>query len=222
MSGKKYDPANGEWGDHGESMVRAFIRMNGYDANKHPNGRYEDDVEYESPTEKFFVDVERRTTRTWSGESWLSYQTLHVLARRPVKHGVIFVTLSANMEKAYVSFPCDLLCVKPVPMNNCYATNEQVRDMDIMRCLPLDMTKPIEGSLARMNASRVRRFVAETENYTLATRMLRGRGDTQFGCPYGMTEDEWRELLISVEQRSGLASHLAGGFAVSPQRRFAF
>ena len=210
MSRKTYDAANGEWGANGEAGFRNYIRSCGYKANKHPHGLFGLDVEYVSETERFYADVERRTARTWRGNSWLRWPTLHVLARRPVSEGVLFFTLSADMTKAYVSFPEDLQTVKPEPMDNVHATGEQIRDHEILRCLPLDMTKPIEGSIASMNAARVRNIVSTSNSYTEIIRTLRGREPFGFGAPYGIDDEEWLEMLDDVEHRSGLSQHVSG------------
>jgi hypothetical protein len=207
MNRKVYDAIDGEWGSNGEAMLRQYIRSCGYEADKHPHGVYGLDVEYVSPTERFYADVERRTSRTWSGSDWLSWPTLHVLARRPVKDGVLFFTMSADMTKAYVSFPEDLAVVKPQPMDNVHAKGEAVRDHEIMRCLRLDLTKPIEGSIARMNAARVRDIVRNA-SYSVVMRTLRGREPYGFGSPYGISDEEWQEMLLDVERRSGLGEYV--------------
>jgi hypothetical protein len=207
MNRKVYDAIDGEWGSNGEAMLRQYIRSCGYEADKHPHGVFGLDVEYVSPTERFYADVERRTTRTWSGSDWLSWPTLHVLARRPVKDGVLFFTMSADMTKAYVSFPEDLAVVKPQPMDNVHAKGEAVRDHEIMRCLRLDLTKPIEGSIARMNAARVRDIVRNA-SYSVVMRTLRGREPYGFGSPYGISDEEWQEMLLDVERRSGLGEYV--------------
>jgi hypothetical protein len=208
MNRKIYDAVDGEWGCNGEAMLRQYIRSCGYDANKHPHGVYGLDVEYVSPTERFYADVERRTGRTWSGSDWLTWPTLHVLARRPVKDGVLFFTMSADMTKAYVSFPEDLSVVKPQPMNNIHAKGEAVRDHEIMRCLRLDLTKPIAGSIASMNAERVRDVVRNSTSYSVVMRTLRGREPYGFGSPYGISDEEWQEMLLLVERRSGLGEYV--------------
>jgi len=204
MSSKKYDSANGEWGAQGEAFLRQYIRSSGYEANKHPHGIYSEDIEYVSNTERFYADVERRTSRTWSGSAWMQWPTLHVLNRRKVELGTLFFTLSSDMTKAYVSFPEDLLTVAPEPMDNIHVKGESIRDHEILRCLPLDFTKPIDGSLAEMNARRVRRIVRETDSYTEATRVLRGRDPFGFGAPYGISDEEWKEMMLDVERRVGL------------------
>lgn len=208
MNRKAYDAVDGEWGRNGEAMLRQYIRSCGYEANKHPHGVYGLDVEYVSPTERFYVDVERRTSRTWSGSEWFKRPTLHVLARRPVKDGVLFFTMSACMTKAYVSFPEDLSVVKPQPMDNIHAKGEYMRDHEIMRCLPLDLTKPIEGSIASMNATRVRGIVRSSKSYSVVMRTLRGCEPYGFGSPYGISDDEWQEMLLDVERRSGLGEYV--------------
>jgi len=204
MSGKKYDSMNGEWGSHGEAFLRQYIRSSGYAANKHPHGIYSEDIEYVSGTERFYADVERRTSRTWEGSDWMQWPTLHVLNRRNVERGTLFFTLSANMQKAYVSFPEDLVTVAPEKMDNIHAKGESIRDHEILRCLPLDLTKPIEGSIAEMNARRVRTIVRDTSSYLEATRVLRGREPFGFGAPYGISDEEWKEMILDVERRSGL------------------
>jgi hypothetical protein len=204
MSGKKYDSMNGEWGSAGEAFLRQYIRSSGYDANKHPHGIYSEDIEYVSGTERFYADVERRTSRTWAGPQWMQWPTLHVLNRRKVEPGTLFFTLSANMEKAYVSFPEDLAAVAPEKMDNIHAKGESIRDHEILRCLPLDLTEPIQGSIAEMNARRVRTIVGSTSSYLEATRVLRGREPFGFGAPYGISDEEWKEMILDVERRVGL------------------
>ena len=162
-----------------------------------------------SATERFYADVERRSDRTWTGADWMRWPTLHVLARRKVESGVLFFTMSSDMTKAYVSFPEDLATVKPIAMDNIHAKGEAIRDHEILRCLPLDLTKPIDGSLASMNAARVRNVVRNSGSYSVVMRTLRGREPFGFGCPYGISDDEWQEMLLDVERRSGLGQYVA-------------
>lgn len=222
MTRKAYNPIDGEWGANGEARFRQYVKSCGYSADKHPHGVYGLDVEYVSSVEKFYADVERRTSRTWSGDCWMQYPTLHVLARRPVSPGVLFFTLSADMNKAYVSFPEDLAQVKPEPMNNIHAQDEDIRNHEIMRCLPLDLTKPIEGSIARMNAERVRNIVQTSDSYTVVMRTLRGREPFGFGSPYGVDDDEWQDMLLDVERRSGLGEYASRRNRNKHQQTFSF
>jgi len=205
---KKYDHADGVYGANGEALVRDYIRGCGYKAIKHPHGKYGEDVQYESEEESFYVDVERRK-RGWDGDGWFRYQTIHVLARRPVKSGVLFFTVSADMTKCYVSFPEDLASVEPRPMDNIHAKGEMVRDHEIMRCLPIDLTKPIVGSIARMNAERVRDIAKNCTNWRDTMRALRGVDPYGFGAPYGICDDEWRELMLDAERRFGLGEYVS-------------
>lgn len=222
MNRKVYDPIDGEWGANGEARLRQFIRSCGYDADKHPHGVYGLDVEYVSDTERFYADVERRTCRTWQGNEWLKWPTLHVLARRPVDDGILFFTISADMTKAYVSFPNDLKVVKPVCMNNIHAKGEAVRDHEIMRCLPLNLNRHIAGSLAHMNATRVRDIVRNCSSYETVMRALRGMEPHGFGAPYGIDDDEWKEMILDVERRSGLGHYAARKKVQQSQKTFAF
>jgi hypothetical protein len=222
MNRKVYDAIDGKWGANGEARLRQYIRSCHYEANKHPHGVYGLDVEYVSPIERFYADVERRTARTWTGTDWLRWPTLHVLARRPVKPGILFFTMSADMSKAYVSFPEDLVTVTPQPMDNIHAKGESVRDHEIMRCLPLDLTKPIEGSIASMNAARVRDIVRTSTSYSVVTRTLLGREPYGFGTPYGISDDEWQEMILDVERRSGLGAYAARKRQTTSQNTFSF
>jgi hypothetical protein len=219
VSGKQYHDADGDYGFHGESCVRQYIKSNGYHANKHPNGIYREDVEFVSNRERFFIEVERCGSNRWDGSDWWNWPTLHVLARRKVEAGTLFFTLSADMKKAYVSFPLDLLCVAPVRKNNRFATGEEIRDHEILRCLPLDMTQPIAGSIAEMNANRVREIVATSQSYTHITRVLTGREPYAFEAPYGVDDDEWREMILDVERRSGLGAFSNRSASNKGQRR---
>lgn len=202
MNRKQYDERDGSHGRNGEAAFRQFIRRSGYEPIKHPHGIYGLDVEFVSETERFYADVERRKSGTWHGDQWLKWPTLHVLARRRVSPGVLFFTLSANMTKAYVSFPNDLLAVPPQPMNNIHVVEEPIRDHEILRCLPLDLTGKIDGSLAQMNARRVRNLVKTSTSYTEIMRALRGVEPYAFGPPYGIDDEEWREMILDVESRT--------------------
>jgi hypothetical protein len=211
MNVKVYDAGDGEYGDAGEVAVREYMKRNGYEAVRHPNGIYGEDVELESDCERFYIEVERTTERRWKGSSWFSFPTLHVLARRKVTPTRMFITLSADMSKAYVSFPDDLKRVEPVKMDNIHVQGEAIRDHDILRCLPLDLRQPINGSLARMNVERVRSLADQVScqrSYQNAIRALRGKSPSPFGPPYGMDADEWNELVVIVENRSGLTAHV--------------
>ena len=211
MNKKVYDAGDGEYGAAGEVCVREYIKRSGYRTLKHPNGIYGEDVEFESDFERFYIDVERATSSRWSGAGWFPFQTLHVLARRPIRPGIVFLTLSADMSKAYASFPEDLDRVVPEPMDNRYVKGESTRDHEILRCLPIDLGSPINGSLARMNVERVRLLVSQVKcrrSYQLAIRALQGKPPFPFGAPYGMDEVEWRELIIEAEERGGLSSHV--------------
>lgn len=210
MNGKKYHRADGEYGAGGEAFIRQYIKNNGYTPIKHPNGIYAEDIEYKSDYERFYVDVERATERRWSGRYWLNWPTIHVLARRAVAEEILFFTVSADMTKAYVSFPRDLMKVKPIPMDNIHAEGEMTRDHEIMRCLCLDLTKPIYGSIAEMNANRVRKIVRESDSYTEIVRTLRGvDGGPGYEAPYGIDDDDYRQLLLDLEDRSGI-KHFVG------------
>jgi hypothetical protein len=222
LTHKKYNAGDGEWGANGEARLRQYIRSCNYQANKHPHGIYGEDIEYVSATERFYADVERSTERRWIGSEWLRWKTLHVLERRKVEPGVLFFTLSANMQKAYVSFPCDLVTVKPAPMDNIHAKGELVRDQEILRCLPLDLTKPIDGSIAQMNAARVRNIVGSSTSYDEVMRVLRGREPYGFGAPYGIDDEEWNEMILDVERRSGLGLYAARKTRSASQKEFSF
>jgi hypothetical protein len=93
-------------------------------------------------------------------------------------------------------------------MNNIHAKGEAVRDHEIMRCLRLDLTKPIAGSIASMNAERVRDVVRNSTSYSVVMRTLRGREPYGFGSPYGISDEEWQEMLLLVERRSGLGEYV--------------
>jgi hypothetical protein len=211
MNVKVYDAGDGEYGDAGEVAVREYMKRNRYKSIRHPNGIYGEDVELASDCERFYIEVERATERRWKGSEWFSFPTLHVLARRKITPARMFFTLSADMSKAYVSFPEDLTRVQPVAMDNIHAKGEAIRDHDILRCLPLDLRQPINGSLAQMNVERVRCLADEVScwrSYQRAIRALRGKAPCVFGPPYGMDADEWTELVVIVEKRSGLAAHV--------------
>jgi hypothetical protein len=199
---KTYDEKNGKFGEDAEAWVRDFVTRSGYEAIRHPDGKYGPDIEFISDRESFHISVERRTMSGWCDGKAFPFPTVSFLNRRKIVQGTIYFVVSRDMNDALAYFPEDLDTLPPVEFSNRYSSREFRRELEVMRCLPLDLTGEIDGSIALMNARRVRRIVEE-ESDDAATRALTGKYPDAFGPPYGMTAEEWRDLVIRLERRKG-------------------
>jgi hypothetical protein len=73
-----------------------------------------------------------------------------------------------------------------------------------------------------MNAARVRNIVGSSTSYDEVMRVLRGREPYGFGAPYGIDDEEWNEMILDVERRSGLGLYAARKTRSASQKEFSF
>lgn len=209
MNCKKFDQVDANWGIAGEAVVRSYFRSQGYRITVLPHGKYKEDLQFENDYEQFSVEVERVGPGRWFSDTPFPFSTINVPARRVVTDDRIFFTVSCDLHQAYVMFPLDLKCLKPVRKSNKHVKNELFLEYPIERALLIDFRHPISHSIARMNADRVLAVVNDDSITALKKmRVLKGR-DSMMDCPYGLAHEDWFVLISFVEKAYGLTSQVA-------------
>lgn len=209
MSVKKYDERDGEYGAGAEWYIKEYFMKNGYTVTAYPNGIYEHDLRFEKHPDRFFVEVERCGVDRWPAESGFPFPTVNVPMRRKVTDDRLFFTVQCNLKQAVVMFPEDLKVLQCCTKNNKHVSGERFRECPIQRCLQLDLTKPVEDSLAAMNAERVRKIVNDMSlTAKVKMRVLRGE-NKEFSAPYGIIPEECASLVCFVEKIHGLHEYVS-------------
>ena len=190
---KPYDPLLGEFGKTAEWAGIELMRSKGFECTELPNGTYGQDVLCQSNYERFYLEVERRTTATWSSGKF-PYPDVNVPVRRKVTQDRIFVTFRSDLERCVVIFYGDLLAANVEDRPNRLMGSEQFRTVPIERCLEFDVSSAGDDSFARMNAKRIREAMSKHENAAKRRLYLAPV------CPYGLPGDEWRTWLVECDK----------------------
>jgi hypothetical protein len=190
---KPYDKFLGEFGKTAEWAGIELMRRKGFECTELPNGIYEQDVLCESHHERFYLEVERRTSATWARGPF-PYLDVNVPVRRKATNDRIFVTFRSDLARCVVLFCRDVLAAKVQDSPNRYMASEQFRKVPIERCLEFDVDSAGDESFARMNSHRVREAMKATDP---AKRKLYLAPT----CPYGVPGDEWRKWLAECDQQ---------------------
>lgn len=190
---KPYDPLLGEFGKTAEWAGIELMRSKRFACTELPNGIYGQDVLCESNYERFYLEVERRTTATWSSGKF-PYPDVNVPMRRKVTHDRIFITFRSDLARCVVVFCCDLLAANVEDRPNRLMGSEKFRTIPIERCLEFDVSLAGEDSFARMNAKRIREAMATHTDDSKRRLYLAPV------CPYGLPRDEWRTWLVECDK----------------------
>jgi hypothetical protein len=190
---KPYDPLLGEYGKTAEWAGIELMRSKGFACTELPNGIYGQDVLCESDHEMFYLEVERRTSATWSKGAF-PYPDVNIPMRRKVTSDRIFVTFRSDLARCVVSFPCDLLAAKVEDCPNRCMGSEDFRKNPIERCLEFDVADAGDDTFARMNAKRIREAMAVQKDAAKRRLYLAPV------CPYGLPGDEWRQFLCDCDR----------------------
>lgn len=190
---KPYDPLLGEFGRTAEWAGIELMRSKRFTCTELPNGIYGQDVLCESDHERFYLEVERRTSATWSSGKF-PYPDVNVPMRRKVTHDRIFVTFRSDLERCLVVFCCDLLAANVEDRPNRYMGAEKFRTIPTERCLEFDVASAGQDTFARMNASRIRDAMATHKDASKRRLYLAPV------CPYGLPGDEWRTWLSECDR----------------------
>lgn len=192
---KPYDQELADWAKAAELSIPRYFEHIGYAVIRHPHGKCGKDVECISDTERFYVEVERRSGKTWR-DGQFPYTVVHVPERRMETMGsnTVLFEVRHDLTLAIAVFYED---VKNAPLeqhDNRYVVGEQFFKVDIKRCLPIDLTDTSDRrSLAERNRQNILRHFASSGNLLLKREVL---GVCE---PYGMTYQEWFRLLVETE-----------------------
>lgn len=192
---KPYDELLGEFGKTAEWAGIELMRTKGFVCTELPNGIYGQDVLCESDYERFYLEVERRTSATWRAGSF-PYPDVNVPIRRKVTNDRIFITFRSDLARCVVVFSCDLLEAKVEDCPNRYMGAEKFRKVAVERCLQFDVDCAGSDTFARMNARRIREAMAMHSDAAKRRLYLAPI------CPYGLPGDEWRTWLLDCDKKT--------------------
>lgn len=191
---KEYDAELAEWSSRAEREVKTWLRGSGYEVHPLPHGRYGVDCVAENWREKFGVEIERRSFRTWQTGPF-PYPDLNVLERRgKYDSTVLLFVVRADLREGMVAFPSSLIPDRLTDQPNRLAKNEKVFKVPLHETLPIDFTQPLSDPIAVLNGRRVKTLYSEAKSLKRKREVL---GET---VPYGMDREVWEELNLDAEK----------------------
>lgn len=192
---KEFDPKLAEWATRAERELENWLRKSGYRVNQMPHGQCGVDLHCESDIENFFAEIERQQFERWSGDSF-RYTEINVLERRRrYDRTVLLFGVREDWRFAYVVFPGSLMSHRLTASSNKFVkAGEYVFKVPILEALRVDLSAPLPKPLAVMNANRVRDSFANAKSRNAKRAVL---GEV---CPFGMSDDEYRELVLESEK----------------------
>jgi hypothetical protein len=198
MNTKTYDETSGEFGKAGEQFVADMMRRRGFKCTVLPHGTFGADLLCESQYERFYVETERRTPKTWKPTSPVfPYPTYNYLARRKLTKDRILVVLRSDMKTMLVVFSEDAMHAETSAISNVHVKNEGARLVPVERCILIGTDEHLGKTFAEINADRVRAAVSRYQNSSLKWKYLGSN------CPYGISDDEYRRMLNGVTADEG-------------------
>jgi hypothetical protein len=198
MNTKTYDETSGEFGKAGEQFVADMMRRRGFKCTVLPHGTFGADLLCESQYERFYVETERRTPKTWKPTSPVfPYPTYNYLARRKLTKDRILVVLRSDMKTMLVVFSEDAMHAETSAISNVHVKNECARLVPVERCILIGTDEYLGKTFAEINADRVRAAVGRYQNSSLKWKYLGS------SCPYGISDDEYRRMLNGVTADEG-------------------
>jgi hypothetical protein len=206
MSRKDYDSGLDEWSKSAEVVVHDLLSRSGYQAKRHPNGVFEEDVSFVlENAERWSVEVERMEPKRWArGCDPFRYDDIDLVKDRRYGEGILHVQVSADMSKGILSFPDDHLAAPIIEKPTKYDRRipGKFRRICIERTMLVDFSCPITPSIAEMNRERTGRIVnavRDHRSYRIARRALVGGVGEPFRSPFGVHSHEWREWMAQVD-----------------------
>lgn len=189
---KAFDPLLQQWATRAERELRLWLRGRGYEYSTMPDGEMGIDGLCVSPFERFYVEVERRSSHAWKGGKF-PFRTVHVPERR-ARYGdsnwLLFVVRS-DVREALIVFPQSLTPERLKEVSNRYVrSGEKFFDIPLIETLPIDLTETSGDPIAVMNARRIRKLASTSS-------AMQALGDVP---PYGVDADEWRTLKDTAEE----------------------
>jgi len=198
MTRKRFDSRDAEYGKPAELVVHSWLTQSGYEARRHANGSFGEDVSYVGKDgRQWLVEVERMRDRRWPhgrDEFPQGLRPIHILAARKTGHNVFHAQVSADMAGALFSFPCDHANAPIKQCNNVEMQSEPMRLVEYERMLHVMLDQPIRQTLEEANRERVLRLVHSVRcdrSRKAAERALWGGIGEPFREPFGMSLGEW-------------------------------
>jgi len=194
---KQYDSELAAWAKSAELSIPRYFEQIGYAAIHHPNGKYGKDIECKSEVEHFYVEVERRSGKTWK-DGEFPYADVHVPERRKEsfsKDTMLFI-VRYDLKLALVVFYNDVADAPIERHPNRYVQGDEMFcKIDKKRCLPLDlMDSNDRRSIAERNRENILKQWSTGNGNLLLKREVLGKSE-----PYGMGYEEWTRLLVETE-----------------------
>jgi hypothetical protein len=206
MSRKQYDSGLDEWSKSAEVVVHELLKQSGYQATRHPNGVFEEDVSFVSEKgERWIVEVERMEPTRWSkGNDPFRYDDIDLVKDRRYGQGILHCQVSTDMTKGILSFPDDHLAAPVVEKWTKYDRLNPglFRRICIERTMLVDLSRPLVSSIGELNRERTGRIVdavRDHRSYKTARRALVGGVGEPFRSPFGVPSDQWREWMAQVD-----------------------
>jgi len=191
---KQFDPELNDWAKAAERFLLHYFRRAGYEVVHHPHGKYGKDLECKSSREQFFVEVERRSFRTWK-DGMFPYLSVNVPERRDMSRDTILFIVRYDMVEALAVFAEDILQAPKVPHANRYVKGELFYQVPRKRCCPIVLNSELPKSVAELNRENILSHWKTPSKGLIVRREALGNFP-----PYGMHVDEWRELLVETER----------------------
>lgn len=192
---KPFDEDRAEWSSRAERELGVWLRRHGYDYSPLPDGKFGCDGVAENGHEKFTVEVERTEPDRWTGDRW-HQPDVRVLERRKDKlaSGSLLFVVRSDIRRALVVFPYSLLPDRLKPFRNKCCDGEFGYHVPVIEACPIDLADGGGDPIAVINARRVRQAYRDA---VTPHGKLTALHDWP---PYGMSEDEWRELRDAAER----------------------
>jgi hypothetical protein len=205
VSRKAYDGQLDEWSKSAELVVHQWFLHSGYLADRHPNGVFDEDVSFASENgERWGTEVERMKPKRWPrGCDPFRYDDIDLVKDRKYGQRILHIQVSADMSKGIVSFPQDHLAAPIIKKRTEYdPIAGEFRRICIERTMVVDLSRPIDSSIAEMNFLRTIELVdavRDQASYRRAKRALVGGAGEPFRSPFGVSVDQWREWVAQVD-----------------------
>jgi len=198
MNTKRYDETSGQFGKAGEQFVADMMRRRGFKSTVLPHGTYGADLLCESEYEKFYVETERRTQKTWGPNSLsFPYPTYNYLARRKLTKDRILIVLRSDMKLMLIVFAEDAMHAEVSAISNVHVKNEGAKIVPVERCILIGTDEFMDKTFAEINANRVRSAMIRHGNSPAKWKYLGSN------CPYGVSDDEYRRMLNGATAEEG-------------------
>jgi len=157
----------------------------------------------ENDHERFYVELERRSPKTWESGPFPVFarnsEYITVPERRQPKDTTLLLTVNRNITHGVVIFWYSLTRDRLREHPNRYvAKDELFFFVPYRECLPILFPASDQRTIAEMNVQWKRK------QYDICGRRNAGGGWLRLRllhhCPYGMTEQEWRQKYEEAEQ----------------------